>query len=136
VSSPGADDVGNLADDAEDPDDFNDTGNMGVHDDDDDDDVDDMEGNRVDDMVGNRVEGGSARSVLDYIARSLAGEPDAVVVETEESSRGVRFRIHVAPGDMGRMIGRRGRVAQAIRTLVRVAGSRDGTDTNVDFVDD
>ena len=62
----------------------------------------------VDDMAGNRVEGGSARAVLDYIARSLAGEPDAVVVETEESSRGVRFRIHVAPGDMGRMIGRRG----------------------------
>jgi len=93
-------------------------------------------GNDVDDMAGNRVEGGSARSVLDYIARSLAGEPDAVVVETEESSRGVRFRIHVAPGDMGRMIGRRGRVAQAIRTVVRVAGSREGVDTNVDFVDD
>jgi len=90
----------------------------------------------VDDMAGNRVEGGSARAVLDYIARSLAGEPDAVVVETQESGRGVRFRIHVAPGDMGRMIGRRGRVAQAIRTVVRVAGSREGVDTNVDFVDD
>ena len=37
---------------------------------------------------------------------------------------------------MGRMIGRRGRVAQAIRTVVRVAGSRDGVETNVDFVDD
>ena len=48
----------------------------------------------------------------------------------------MRLRIHVAPGDMGRMIGRRGRAAQAIRTLVRVAGSRDGVDTNVDFVDD
>jgi predicted RNA-binding protein YlqC (UPF0109 family) len=101
-----------------------------------DDDFDDMAGNRVDDNVGNRVEGGSARSVLDYIARSLAGEPDAVVVETDQTSRGVRFRIHVAPGDMGRMIGRRGRVAQAIRTVVRVAGSREGVDTNVDFVDD
>jgi hypothetical protein len=101
-----------------------------------DDDFDDMAGNRVDDNVGNRVEGGSARSVLDYIARSLAGEPDAVVVETDQTSRGLRFRIHVAPGDMGRMIGRRGRVAQAIRTVVRVAGSREGVDTNVDFVDD
>ena len=90
----------------------------------------------LDDMAGNRVEGGTARAVLDYVARSLADEPDAVVVETEESRRGVRFCIHVAPGDMGRMIGRRGRVAQAIRTLVRVAGSRDGVDTNVDFVDD
>lgn len=92
-------------------------------------------GNEADD-VGNRVEGGRARGVLDYLARSLADEPDAVVLETDDSGRTTRFRIHVAPGDMGRMIGRRGRVAQAIRTLVRVAGSRDGTDTNVDFVDD
>jgi uncharacterized protein len=90
----------------------------------------------VDDMAGNRVEGGTAHSVLDYITRSIASEPDAVVVETDDSGRTVRFRIHVAPGDMGRMIGRRGRVAQAIRTLVRVAGSRDGVETNVDFVDD
>jgi predicted RNA-binding protein YlqC (UPF0109 family) len=124
-------------DDIDDVDDIDDEagadiGNAAV----DDDDVDDMAGNRVDDMAGNRVEGGSARAVLDYIARSLAGEPDAVVVETDQSSRGLRFRIHVAPGDMGRMIGRRGRVAQAIRTVVRVAGSREGVDTNVDFVDD
>ena len=93
-------------------------------------------GNDVEDDLGNRIEGGSARSVLDYLARSLADEPDAVVIETDDSGRTTRFRIHVAPGDMGRMIGRRGRVAQAIRTLVRVAGSRDGVDTNVDFVDD
>lgn len=90
----------------------------------------------LEDDLGNRIEGGSARSVLEYLARSLADEPDAVVIDTDDSGRTTRFRIHVAPGDMGRMIGRRGRVAQAIRTLVRVAGSRDGTDTNVDFVDD
>jgi predicted RNA-binding protein YlqC (UPF0109 family) len=89
-----------------------------------------------DDDAGNRVEGGRARVVLDYIARSLASDPESVVIDTDDSGRGTRFRIHVAPGDMGRMIGRRGRVAQAIRTLVRVAGSRDGVDTNVDFVDD
>jgi hypothetical protein len=97
-------------------------------------DLDDMDD--TDDMAGNRVEGGRARGVLSYLARALADEPDSVVVETEESNRGTRFRIHVAPGDMGRMIGRRGRVAQAIRTVVRVAGSRDGVETNVDFVDD
>jgi len=94
------------------------------------------EDDAFDDMAGNRIEGGTARGVLDYIARSIASEPDSVVIETQDSSRGPRFRIHVAPGDMGRMIGRRGRVAQAIRTVVRVAGSRDGVDTNVDFVDD
>ena len=124
MSEGGLDDAGNTdaGDDIEDMGNV-DMGNLGTGDD-------------LDDMAGNRVEGGSARAVLDYIARSLAGEPDAVVVETEESSRGIRFRIHVAPGDMGRMIGRRGRVAQAIRTVVRVAGSREGVDTNVDFVDD
>ena len=89
-----------------------------------------------DDSVGNRVEGATARSVLGYITRQLASEPDAVVIDTDDSGRQLRFRIHVAPDDMGRMIGRRGRVAQAIRTLVRVAGSRDGVDTHVDFVDD
>lgn len=131
MSEAGLDDMGNRnVDDDADDDGHADVGNTVGED------VDDMAGNRLDDMAGNRVEGGSARAVLDYIARSLAGEPDAVVVETEESSRGMRFRIHVAPGDMGRMIGRRGRVAQAIRTVVRVAGSREGVDTNVDFVDD
>jgi uncharacterized protein len=98
------------------------------------DDVEDI--NVADDMAGNRVDGGTARAVLDYITRSIASEPDAVVVEADDSGRTVRFRIHVAQRDMGRMIGRRGRVAQAIRTLVRVAGSRDGVETNVDFVDD
>jgi predicted RNA-binding protein YlqC (UPF0109 family) len=94
------------------------------------------DGESFDDMEGNRIEGGTARSVLDYVTRAIATEPDSVIVETDDSGRGLKFRIHVAPGDMGRMIGRRGRVAQAIRTVVRVAGSRDGVDTNVDFVDD
>jgi predicted RNA-binding protein YlqC (UPF0109 family) len=91
----------------------------------------------VDEMAGNRIPGGTARAVLDYIARSLAGAPDAVLIDTDDSSgRAIRFRIHVAAGDMGRLIGRRGRVAQAIRTLVRVAGARDGVETNVEFMDD
>jgi predicted RNA-binding protein YlqC (UPF0109 family) len=110
--------------------DYADAGNVA----DDIDDVDDI--NVADDMAGNRVDGGTARAVLEYITRSIATEPDAVELEADESGRTVRFRIHVAQRDMGRMIGRRGRVAQAIRTLVRVAGSRDGVETNVDFVDD
>jgi hypothetical protein len=98
--------------------------------------VDDDDGDAIDDMAGNRVEGGMARAVLDYVTRAIATDPDGVVLEADDAGRIVRFRIHVAPGDMGRMIGRRGRVAQAIRTVVRVAGSRDGVETNVDFVDD
>jgi hypothetical protein len=112
--------------------DFNDAGSANAVDDT----VDVNDINVADDMAGNRVEGGTARAVLDYITRSIASEPDAVVVEADDSGRNVRFRIRVAQRDMGRMIGRRGRVAQAIRTVVRVAGSRDGVETNVDFVDD
>ena len=90
----------------------------------------------VDDMAGNRVTGGTALAVLTYITRSIASEPDAVSIEADDTGRSMRFRVHVAPGDMGRVIGRRGRVAQATRTLVRMAGSRDSMDTNVDFVDE
>lgn len=86
--------------------------------------------------TGNRAAGGAATGVLEYIARSLASEPDAVVIQTEERQGSVRLRIHVAPDDMGRLIGRRGRTAQAIRTLVAVAGARDGVQTSVDIVDD
>lgn len=85
---------------------------------------------------GNRTEEGTPRKVLEYLARSLADEPDAVVVEAENRQGALRLRLHVAPGDMGRVIGRRGRTAQAIRALVAVAGVRDGTQTSVDIADD
>jgi predicted RNA-binding protein YlqC (UPF0109 family) len=85
---------------------------------------------------GNRIEGGAAGAVLEFVARSIVDEPDAVVVEYDNGRRGgVMLRLHVAPDDMGKVIGRRGRVAQAIRTLVRATGAREGVDANVDIVD-
>jgi predicted RNA-binding protein YlqC (UPF0109 family) len=90
----------------------------------------------VDDMVGNRSENSTPVAVLTYLARSLADEPDAVVIEAESRRGSVVLRVHVAPEDMGRVIGRRGRTAQAIRTLVAAAGARDGTQVSVDIVDD
>jgi uncharacterized protein len=89
-----------------------------------------------DDMAGNRADTSTPVAVLTYLARSLADEPDAVVVETERRRGSVVLRVHVAPEDMGRVIGRRGRTAQAIRTLVGAAGARDGTQVSVDIVDD
>ena len=88
------------------------------------------------DGAGNRAAAGTPTGVLTYIARSLANEPDAVVVQTDERQGSVRLQLHVAPEDMGRVIGRRGRTAQAIRTLVGVAGAHDGVQTSVDIVDD
>lgn len=88
-----------------------------------------------DDAAGNRVDGGTPAAVLSYLARSIASEPEAVVVNSDERDGTIRLSLHVAPEDMGRVIGRRGRTAQAIRTIVGVAGARDGVQTNVDIVD-
>ena len=95
----------------------------------------DGEVDEVDDMAGNRAVGAIPRAVLEHIARSIVDDPDAVVVEVDEARDGVNLRLHVAPDDMGRIIGRRGRVAQAIRTLVRAAGANEGIEASVDIVD-
>lgn len=84
----------------------------------------------------NAAVGSSAERVLTYLARALARDPEAVVVEAEERGGKLKLSLHVGPGDMGRVIGRRGRTAQAIRALVGVAGARSGVATNVDIVDD
>lgn len=75
-------------------------------------------------------------AVLTYLARQLASDPDAVIVEAQDRRGQIRLSLHVGPGDMGRVIGRRGRTAQAIRALVGVAGARSGVSTSVDIVDD
>jgi hypothetical protein len=118
-----------------DDDDDSGEGDEDSYDDDSDDDVD--EEDEV--GVGNEatsVDGGTPLAVLEYLAKSLSDEPDAVNVETEDRRGGVRLNLHVAPSDMGRVIGRRGRTAQAIRTLVNVAGAKDGVQASVDIVDD
>ena len=84
---------------------------------------------------GNRVVGALARNVLEYVARSIVDDPESVLVEVDDGRRGLVLRLHVAPGDMGRIIGRRGRVAQAIRTVVRAAGAREDVEAIVDIVD-
>ncbi|MDP8976842.1 MAG: KH domain-containing protein [Actinomycetota bacterium] len=86
--------------------------------------------------VGNRAVGGDAQSVLEYMARQIVDEPDAVVIDPDHRGPDrVDLRLHVAPDDMGKIIGRRGRVAQAIRTVVRAVGAREGVETTVDIVD-
>ena len=81
------------------------------------------------------VDGGAAKAVLEHIARSIVDEPDAVVVDASAQRGGLRLDLHVAGSDMGRIIGRRGRVAQALRSVVRAAAAKDGTDATVDIVD-
>ena len=77
----------------------------------------------------------TATAVLEYIAKSLAEDPAAVSVDVSERQGKVVLSLSVGPDDMGRIIGRRGRTAQAIRALVGAAGARDGVTTSVDIVD-
>ena len=62
--------------------------------------------------------------LLAWIARGLVDEPDAVRVERVEEADAVVLRLRVAPDDVGKVIGRQGRIARALRTLVRSAGAR------------
>jgi uncharacterized protein len=62
--------------------------------------------------------------LLEWIARRLVDEPDSVRVEKEEREDAVVFHLHVAPDDVGKVIGRQGRIARALRSLVRAAGAR------------
>jgi predicted RNA-binding protein YlqC (UPF0109 family) len=89
----------------------------------------------ADEDAGNRVAGGTARSVLEHLARSIVDDPEGVAVEVSETRSGIHLALHVAQGDMGRIIGRRGRTAQALRTLVRAAAARDNQEASVDIVD-
>jgi predicted RNA-binding protein YlqC (UPF0109 family) len=78
----------------------------------------------------------TAREVLDYLARSVVGDPDAVQIEVDDSHRNrVTLEVTVGPGDMGRVIGKRGRTANAIRTVVRAAAVKDDVEVDVEFVD-
>ena len=89
----------------------------------------------ADEVDGNQLEGGVPRAVLEYLARSIVDDADSVFVDVEQGRGGVTLRLHVSPADMGRVIGRRGRVAQAIRTVVRAAGASEGVNAEVDIVD-
>ena len=84
---------------------------------------------------GNQLVGGISRDVLEYVAKAIVDDADSVVVEVEESRNGISLRLNVSPDDMGRVIGRRGRTAQAIRTVVRAAAAREGLDAHVDISD-
>jgi predicted RNA-binding protein YlqC (UPF0109 family) len=97
--------------------------------------LDGLEGDEEDWGDDGEVDGGRAEAVLLYIARRLVDHPDAIRVDASETRRGVKLSLRVAPDDMGKVIGRRGRVAQSIRSVVRAAGAKDGIDVLVDIAD-
>ena len=118
-------------------DDFDDEDDIDLSAEDDDEDETDDEGD--DDEIGaegNRIVGGIPKGVLEYVARNIVDDPDGVFVETSERRAGeVELRLHVSPSDMGKVIGRRGRVAQALRQVVAAAGTKEGVRASLDIVD-
>lgn len=77
----------------------------------------------------------TAISVLDLLVTSLVDDPDAVRIDPIEQRGKVRLEVRVGPEDMGRVIGKRGRVANAIRTVVRAAAVRDNVEVDIEFED-
>jgi uncharacterized protein len=75
------------------------------------------------------------KDVLEYIAREIVDEPDAVEVTEIEDDRGLLLTLHVAPDDIGKVIGRGGRTARALRSVVRAAGTRAGVHAAVEIAD-
>jgi predicted RNA-binding protein YlqC (UPF0109 family) len=66
------------------------------------------------------------KDLVDYIARALVDHPDQVAVEQARHGTDLVLKLRVAPEDAGRVIGKGGKVANAIRVLLRTAGTRDG----------
>jgi predicted RNA-binding protein YlqC (UPF0109 family) len=106
---------------------------------DDDDELDEDERDAARDVgnvaTPNAAEAPLSTAVLAHIATSLADAPGEVSVTPDARGRRVTLRLNVAQQDMGRVIGRRGRTAQAIRALVAAAGAKEGLTTSVDIVD-
>ena len=76
----------------------------------------------------------SAESLVEYVAKSLVDEPDAVSVKVIDDSEGRVIELHVAETDMGKVIGRNGSVAKALRTLLKVVATRQGEDISLEIV--
>ena len=76
-----------------------------------------------------------ASAVLEHIVKSLVESPEGVRVEVVDGTPRQQLNLYVADGDMGRIIGKRGRMASAIRTVTRAAAARDGVEIDVEFVD-
>jgi uncharacterized protein len=73
--------------------------------------------------------------LLAYLARELVDDPEAVRVETEERDGALVLVLHVAPDDIGKVIGRQGRIARALRTIVRASAVREGRRVLVEIAD-
>lgn len=75
------------------------------------------------------------RELVEYMAKSLVNHPETVRVEESGGQRSIVFRLHVHPDDMGRVIGKNGRVANAMRTMLKIAATKEGKRAILEIVD-
>ncbi len=75
------------------------------------------------------------KELVEVIAKALVDNPDEVVVNEKNEGHGIILELHVAPSDMGKVIGRQGRIAKAIRSVVKAASTRENLKVDVEIVD-
>ncbi|HCP60218.1 MAG: KH domain-containing protein [Chloroflexota bacterium] len=74
------------------------------------------------------------KELIEYIAKSITNLPDEVAVTEETDERGIVLKLQVADEDKGRVIGKQGRVAEAMRTLIRVKAAKQGTKSTLEIL--
>ena len=74
------------------------------------------------------------KELVEVIAKALVDDPSQVVVDEKRDGKDITLSLHVAPDDMGKVIGKQGRIAKAIRSVVKAASTRDHTHVDVEIV--
>ena len=74
------------------------------------------------------------KELVEYIAKSIVNDPDSVNVDEETNEEGITLKLRVADDDKGRIIGKQGQIAQAMRTLLRVKAAKAGTKVRLEII--
>ena len=74
------------------------------------------------------------KELVEVVAKALVEKPDAVVVSERTEGRSIIIELHVAPSDMGKVIGKQGRIAKAIRAVVKAASTRENKRVDVEII--
>ncbi len=74
------------------------------------------------------------KELVEVIAKALVENPDEVLVTQKEEGKNITVELHVAPSDMGKVIGKQGRIAKAIRSVVKAASSKDNKRVDVEII--
>ena len=77
----------------------------------------------------------SLQDLIEFVVKSLVDDPSQVQIRQVQSGNNVKLELRVAKDDMGRVIGKKGRVANSIRTLLKVAAAREGKQATLDIID-